>query len=291
MATAERSWPPRSMAMELPVRKSALAGSWYPGHPGALRNELERYLRAAPITERPGRLVGLVSPHAGLMYSGPVAAHGFALLRDFRELTVLLLGPSHRHGFEGVAVFDRGAWETPLGSAAVDEDLADSVLTAGPPFFRGRDVHRFEHSLEMQLPFLQHHVPAVRIVPMLMGWQTSRTMVEAAAIIAEACRGREVLLLASSDLSHYKDARVAAELDSRVVGDISALDPEGLMRRLEETPEHACGGGPIVTVMTAARVLGADRATVLRYGHSGEAGERDVSRVVGYVAAALWQSA
>lgn len=276
--------------MESSVRRAALAGTWYPSHATGLRSELDAHLRNAPPTGLEGRLVALISPHAGLMYSGGVAAHGFALLRHRRNATVALLGPSHRHGFDGVAVYDRGAWDTPLGRTPIDEDLATQLLWTGAPFFSGPDEHRFEHSLEMQLPFLQHLVSNLRIVPMLMGWQSRATIDAAASALADVCRSPNVVLLASSDLSHYNDAHAAKTLDGHVLEDVARLDAESLMNRLEKAPEHACGGGPIVAVMRAARAVGADRSTVLRYGHSGEAGEHDVSRVVGYLSAALWQA-
>ena len=273
--------------MESSVRRAALAGTWYPSHATGLRWELDAHLRNAVPTGLEGRLVALISPHAGLVYSGGVAAHGFALLRHRRNATVVLIGPSHRHGFDGVAVYDRGAWDTPLGRTPIDEDLATQLLWKGGLFFSGPEEHRFEHSLEMQLPFLQHLVSNLRIVPMLMGWQSRATIEAAAPALADLCRTPDVVLLASSDLSHYNDAHAAQALDGCVLEDVTRFDPASLMNRLEKTPEHACGGGPIVAVMKGAMAAGADRSTVLRYGHSGEAGEHDVSRVVGYLSAAL----
>jgi hypothetical protein len=268
-----------------------VAGSWYPGTAAAVRDEVERYLAAAPARALPGRLVGLISPHAGLRYSGPVAAHGYALLRGRRDLSVVLAGPSHRVAFEGASVYARGAFETPLGSAPIDEDLAAALLA-----HRGmRDEprpHRDEHSLEMQLPFLHHLVPGLRIVPILMGTQSREEVEALAAALGRTLAGREdVLLVASSDLSHYHRAEVANRLDARVVGDVERFDPAALMDRLESTPDHACGGGPMVAVMRAARALGAARAEVLRYADSGDVAEGDKSRVVGYVSAALLSEA
>src|SRR6185295_3831371 len=138
------------------LRRAAVAGSWYPGEARAIASEVEEYLRAVPAgAPPPGRLVALISPHAGLLYSGPVAAHGYALLRGRKDLTVVLVGPSHRVPFRGVAAVARGAFETPLGPVPVDEDLADAILATGAAGIS--DVpHRQEHSLEMQLPFLAH---------------------------------------------------------------------------------------------------------------------------------------
>jgi AmmeMemoRadiSam system protein B len=271
------------------VRKPAVAGTWYPGRAADLVAELESYLGLAVPPTDLGQLIALISPHAGLRYSGPVAAHGYSLLRGCTERTVVLVGPSHRHAFGGIAVWARGAFETPLGLIPIDEPLAGQILAGGGGIREDPRPHRDEHSLEMQLPFLQHLVGQLRIVPLLMGSQTRDEVDHLAETLGRVLRRREdVLLVASSDLSHYEPAAVAHRLDSRVVGDVEGFDAEGLMRRLEDCPEHACGGGPMVAVMKASRLIGAKKAVVLRYADSGDAGERDKSRVVGYLSAALW---
>jgi AmmeMemoRadiSam system protein B len=278
--------------MPATLRAAAVAGSWYPGTAEAIAREVDAYLDRAAVAPVPGRLVALVSPHAGLRYSGPVAAFGYSLLRGRRALTVVLVGPSHRAAFDGVAVQAQGAWETPLGRAAVDEEVASAVLAAGKGVvFDDVRVHRDEHSLEMQMPFLQRLVPSLRIVPMMMGTQRREEVGALAKALGGALAGRDVVLVASSDLSHYQPAPVANRLDGIVVEQISRFDDAGLLDRLERHDNVACGGGPVVAVMRAARALGADHATVLRYGDSGDAGEHDKSRVVGYVSAALVASA
>jgi AmmeMemoRadiSam system protein B len=152
--------------------------------------------------------------------------------------------------------------------------------------------HEREHSLEMQLPFLRRLLPDVPIVPMLMGFQRRETILELAAALASAFKGRRTLLVASTDLSHYFDAESAAAYDGRVAARVAAFDPEGLLALFEEYPEHergryvACGGGPAIAVMLAARALGATDARVLKYAHSGEV-SGDYDGVVGYLAAAL----
>ena len=270
-----------------PVRTSPIAGTWYPGNPGAIAAEVEEYLQAANVSAPPGRLVGLISPHAGLRYSGPVAAYGYALLRGRPRLTAVLVGPSHRMAFDGVAVSARGAFETPLGQVPVDEELAGRLVARGNKIVDDPRPHREEHSLEMQLPFLQHVVPEVRIVPLLMGSQDREETEMLAEALVGALEGSDALLIASSDLSHYHPAPEANALDAKVVEDVRRLDPDSLMNRLESFPGHACGGGPMVAVMKAARRRGADRATILKYGDSGDVAEGDKSHVVGYLAAAL----
>jgi AmmeMemoRadiSam system protein B len=269
------------------VREAAVAGSWYPGSARAITAEVDRYLEAAGEVAVSGRLIALISPHAGLRYSGPVAAYGYGLLRERSPLTVVLVGPSHRAAFDGVAVHSRGAWETPMGRAPIDEPLAEALLEPDQGIFADALVHREEHSLEMQMPFLQRLVPELRVVPVMMGNQSRREVEALAGAMSRALKDRDdVVLVASSDLSHYHPANVANREDKIVVEQVGDFDADALMRRLEDHQNVACGGGPVVAVMKAARGLGADRATVLRYADRGDAGGGK-DQVVGYLSAAL----
>lgn len=278
--------------MTTTLRRAAVAGSWYPGTAAAISAEVDRYLEAAGEVFVPGRLVALISPHAGLRYSGPVAAYGYGLLQGRSSLTAVLVGPSHRAAFGGVALQAHGAWETPLGRVPIDEDVAGALLDAGSGVLEHPDVHRDEHSLEMQMPFLQRLVSDLRIVPLMMGSQSRHEVDALAEGLASALSGRgDVIMVASSDLSHYQPAPVANRQDAVVVEQVGHLDAAGLMDRLETHENVACGGGPVVAVMKAARALGADQATVLKYADSGDAGERDKSHVVGYLSGALTASA
>ncbi len=267
-----------------------MAGTWYPGVAKDVVAEVEGYLGDANAPTPSGRLVGLISPHAGLRYSGAVAAYGYGLLRGRTGLSVVLVGPSHRHSFQGVAVWPRGAFETPLGPVPIEADLAAALIAASPDWVReGPRPQQEEHSLEMQLPFLQHLVGDLEIVPCLMGTQERGEVEALSAALVTAVKGarRPVLLVASSDLSHYHRAPEANRLDALVVDDVERFDAERLMQRLEADRGHACGGGAMVVVMMAAKALGAERSAILRYADSGDAGERDKSRVVGYLSAAL----
>jgi AmmeMemoRadiSam system protein B len=273
-----------------PVRKAAVAGTWYPGRAEGIEAEVDGYLGEARPEAPPGRLVALVSPHAGLKYSGPVAAHGYSLLRGLSDLTVILVGPSHHVSFDGIGLYPRGAFETPLGVVPVDEGLAAALIAAEGMIRDLPGPHTDEHSLEMQLPFLQRLVSELRILPALMGTQSREEVDSLAAALVRVLGGRRVLIVASSDLSHYHSAPVANRLDALVVGDVERFDAEALMARIERDHGHACGGGPMVAVMKAARGLGANRAAVLKYGDSGDVGERDKGRVVGYLSAAFTSS-
>jgi AmmeMemoRadiSam system protein B len=204
----------------------------------------------------------------------------------------VLIGPSHFVGFDGVSIWPRGAWETPFGAVKVADELAEQIRVASAAITEQRQAHGREHSLEMQLPFIARLLPGVPIVPMVMGYQSRQTAFGLGETLALALRNRalagaDVLLVASSDLSHYEDAHTAARLDGVVLQHVEELDAEGLMRALEAQPQHACGGGPMVAVLHAARLLGATKARVLKYGDSGDV-SGDKSSVVGYMAAAVW---
>jgi AmmeMemoRadiSam system protein B len=270
------------------IRKAAVAGTWYPGTAAALATAVDRHLAAADASEADidGELVGLIAPHAGLAYSGPVAAYAYRLLRRRTFDVAVLIGPSHYVGFEGVSVVPSGGFDTPFGVVPIDAACARAISDASPIVHDHPDAHVREHSLEMQLPFLARLAPGLPIVPLLMGVQTAPTATALAATLAAALRGRKALLIASTDLSHFHPADAALALDRVVIDCVSRLDADRLQAALDREPHHACGGGPMVAVMRAARAVGARDAAVLRYADSGDV-TGDKSSVVGYMAAAL----
>jgi hypothetical protein len=272
------------------IRPTAVAGTWYPRIAGALTREVDAYLDAA-ADGPPGRVRAIVAPHAGLMFSGAVGAYAYKAAAPGDFDVAVLVGPSHFVGFDGAALWPEGAFDSPLGAAAIDEAgaraLAESPIVHAMP-----SAHRREHSLEMQLPFLRRLRPDLPIVPLLIGYQLRATIEALAEAIAGAFAGRRALLIASTDLSHYFDAKTAAALDDRVQRYVESFDPEGLLDLFEQYGEAdrgryvACGGGAAIAVMMAARALGARDGRVLKYGHSGEI-SGDNSGVVGYLAAAF----
>jgi MEMO1 family protein len=269
------------------VRKAAVAGSWYPGSADALSAAVDRYLAdAADAPRAPEHLVALVAPHAGLIYSGPVAAYAYRLLRQRPFDVVVLVGPSHFVGFEGVAAFRGMGFETPFGVAPIDRDCTESLMQASAIVRDYPAAHAREHSLEMQLPFVLRVAPQVKIVALVVGWQKPATVRELGDALGVVLEGRRALLVASTDLSHYQDADTAARLDAVVIDHVARLDADGLQLALDVRPEHACGGGPTVAVLRAARRLGADTSVVLKYADSGDV-SGDKSAVVGYLAAAI----
>ncbi|HEX2443881.1 MAG TPA: AmmeMemoRadiSam system protein B [Vicinamibacterales bacterium] len=289
---------PGDRGPRIKIRPAAVAGTWYPGTPAGLSQEVDALVaRAAPHDESlPSRaLVGLIAPHAGMMYSGGVAAHAYRAAAGTKPDVVAVVGPSHFVGFDGVAICDCAAFETPLGVVTVDERAAEAIMSASPNVRPNTAAHAREHSLEMQLPFLQRVLPGVPIVPLAIGFQTRETILDLARALVAALDGRRPLLVASTDLSHYFDAETAARLDSRVADLVTRFDDGGLLSEFERYPEHergryvACGGGAAIAVMRAARCLGAVEARVLKYAHSGEV-SGDNEAVVGYLAAGLWKA-
>jgi len=269
------------------IRPASVAGTWYPASADRLGREVDGYIAGAMVDPVPAP-IAIVAPHAGLKYSGPVAAFGYKAVSRQRYAAAVLVGPSHFVGFSGVSIWPRGAWETPFGPVDVDEALAGQLISASPQIAERPQAHGREHSLEMQLPFVAHLLPGVPIVPMVMGHQSRETAFGLGDALAHALNGRtDVLMVASSDLSHFENALTAARMDSVVVDHVERIDADGLMQALEKEPHHACGGGPMVAVLRAARQLGATSARILKYGDSGDV-SGDKSSVVGYMAAAIW---
>jgi MEMO1 family protein len=277
------------------IRPAAVAGTWYPGSRGALARDVDAHLAAvdpAAVIPR-GELFGVMAPHAGLMFSGPVGAYAYKTAASGGPFdAAILVGPSHFVAFDGVALYPSGAFDSPLGLVTIDESLGAELLAASRIVQPMPHAHRREHSLEMQLPFIRRLLPDVPIVPLLMGYQTLDTIRALADGLTQVAAGRRVLLVASTDLSHYFDAATAESLDRRVQDAVAAFDPEAFIRTFEQYPEGergrfvACGGGPAISVMLAARARGARHGRALKYMHSGQI-SGDMTAVVGYLSGAF----
>lgn len=266
------------------IKKSVIAGSWYPGNPSVLRKDIERYFNLAPELELEGEIVGLISPHAGYIYSGQVAANAYKLVRGNKYDAVIVVGPSHRVAFHGVSIFSRGGYETPLGVVPVAEDLADKIKKSSSIIADIPQTHLQEHSLEIQLPFLQVALNDFSFVPLMMGDQNADTCKEVARAIYVSAQDKRILIVGSSDLSHFYSYNKAKKMDSIVLEYLKNHDAEGLLQSLENGEVEACGGGPMAVVMLAARMMKADKAHFLKYANSGDI-TGDKNSVVGYAAA------
>jgi len=274
------------------IRHSIIAGSWYPGEPAKLKADVEKYLAAAKTFSPDSELLGIVVPHAGLMYSGPVAAFAYKNLKDKDIKTVVMIGPSHRASFEGAAVYASGEWETPLGRVGIDAELCQKIISQDPARIADLPAaHAQEHSLEIQLPFLQAVLkPGFGIVPVMMSDHSLAACERLANSVFKAVSGDPgILILASSDLSHYHSQAEARKLDQRVVKGIESYDYEKLAGDLAFEKCEACGGGPIVTAMISCKLLGAGRGVVYDYRTSGDI-TGDKGQVVGYLAAGLYKA-
>ncbi|MGA2317072.1 MAG: AmmeMemoRadiSam system protein B [Thermodesulfobacteriota bacterium] len=289
MAMAQISKGGKEMGMK-EIREPALAGSWYPGDPEILSRDVKRYLENAKKEKVDGEIVALVSPHAGYMYSGQVAAHAYKLIEGKSFDTVVVVGPSHRFPFKGASLWDRGGFRTPLGVVPVDDELSKKLMEKRKEIRFIPEAHNQENSLELQIPFLQTVLKSFKLVPIAMepdwSWETCQYL---ASAIAETVRGKKVLLVASTDLSHYYTYNIAIELDRIFLNHIERFDIEGLNRDLKSNRTEACGGGPVVTIMLAAKTLGANQGKVLKYLNSGDV-TGDRSRVVGYAAGVFYKT-
>ncbi|HMK51705.1 MAG TPA: AmmeMemoRadiSam system protein B, partial [Thermodesulfobacteriota bacterium] len=232
-----------------------------------------------------------ISPHAGYMYSGQVAAYAYKLLEGTAFDSVVVLGPSHRYPFKGASLWDRGGFKTPLGIVPIDVELSKKLMEKRKEIRFIPEAHSQENSLELQVPFLQAVLKAFKLVPIAMepdwSWETCQYL---ASAIAETVRGKKVLLVASTDLSHYYSYNIAVEIDRIFINHIDRFDIEGLNQDLRSNRTEACGGGPVVAIMLAAKMLGANRGKVLKYANSGDV-TGDRSRVVGYAAAVFYKTA
>lgn len=269
------------------IRESVIAGTWYSSDPVLLKKELAGYLDRADPPALDGKLVGLVAPHAGYMYSGGVAAWSYKLLSRGMFDRVLIMAPSHRAAFKGASLSVAGGYRTPLGVVPLDRELIDELGKYPDIMGDNPRAESGEHSLEIQLPFLQIVLGDFRLTPLIMGTSDPEFCMNLSEAIAQVCGAKRVLMIASSDLSHYYPAEKARRLDGVCLKLLEAFDPQGLAAEVENRRTEACGAGPIIAIMHAGRKLGADRCKVLNYANSGDV-TGDYSGVVGYAAAAIY---
>lgn len=274
------------------IRKAGVAGLFYPADPLELSGAVDEFLSSAPLAKGP--TLSLVCPHAGYMYSGHVAGQAYGLLRGQPISRVVVVAPSHVEVFQGACVFRGDSYRTPLGTTPLDREFRSRLTTETWAAFLGDHGHqaegqvRCEHSLEVQLPFLQRVLESFRLVPIVMGDQSFRTCRDLAVALAELA-GSETLIVASSDLSHHHPYEEAVSLDQRVVEAVRNWDYFNLSRNLSSGDWEACGGGPVVVAMLSAQLRGANRARILRYANSGDVPPYSRHGVVGYLAAAFTQ--
>ena len=263
------------------MRSPAVAGQFYPRDPEDLKLQLDELFKGVASEELPA--LGAVVPHAGYVYSGSVAAEVYARLPK-RE-TYVILGPNH-HGLGAPVALSRDSWRTPLGAVETDLEMADAL--AGTIIDQEESAHLQEHSIEVQLPFLQYRFAGFKILAIAMGLQDEETAVEVGEALGKAARDlkRNCTFIASSDFTHYEPQELARKVDANLIEAILRMDVPELYSRVYRYDATACGYGPIAAAITATRALGATSGKLLRYATSGDV-TGDYSQVVGYGAIAF----
>jgi len=267
------------------IREPAVAGRFYPANPRELKHQIEQLLGEAVAAPKL-RALGCIVPHAGYMYSGHVAGAVFQRLE--LPSRYIILCPRHYREGQALAIMSEGTWRTPLGEAKIDSALAVELKKACPLLREDSVAHQMEHSLEVQLPFLQQLAGDFQFVPIALGTDRFGALEELGQAIGDvlAQKKEAVLLVASSDMNHYESDDVTRKKDRKAIDKILALDPRGLFDTVRHEGITMCGFGPAVSMMTAARLLGGTRAEVIRYATSGDiTGDRD--EVVGYAGIAV----
>ena len=281
----------------LDVRPSPIAGQWYSADAGHLAASVDGYIESAVIPEFQGEPLAIVVPHAGHRYSGPVAGYAFSAVRGLKPDVVVVISPMHYPYLEPLLTTAHSAYATPLGEIPVDHralEILDSYLLGDLGFGLSRVAHDSEHSLEIELPFLQQALAApFKLIPVMVRDQNlsvARSLGKAiVGLLSKEMASSTYLLVASSDLSHFYTQEQAKELDLRILAQIEAFDPEAVIHTEEQGKGFACGRGAIAAVLFAARGLSGERVYILNYATSGDI-TGDFDRVVGYAAALVTRS-
>jgi AmmeMemoRadiSam system protein B len=272
------------------IRRPAVAGQFYPANPSVLRKTIEEcFLHEIGPKKLPpaegSKIIGLICPHAGYMYSGPVAAHSYLALSAIASYDVIIIiGPNHYGIGSGIAVPVAKAWQTPLGEVPIAKDAAEELVETSGMVDIDDLSHIQEHSIEVQVPFLQYIFNRpFKILPVSMLLQDKKSAIEVGEAVAGIAMRWKAFIIASSDLTHYEPHDVASKKDKQLVEAIENLDVDAHYETLRKLSLTACGYGPIAVVMTASKILGAKNGKLLQYGTSGDTGgSRDA--VVGYAA-------
>ena len=260
------------------IRNPVVAGQFYPASPPQLRAMIETLVNEKAAKEE---VIGLVSPHAGYMYSGPVAGAVFSRIKV--KDTFIIMGPNHTGMGKPLSIMTQGTWRTPLGEVEIDSELGNKILAISKYLTEDRVAHEYEHSIEVQLPFLQYFKTDIKIVPIVLGYASSVTYKEIGKEIAKAIKelNKEVVIIASSDMTHYEPQESARMKDGKAIEAVLDLNEDELLRRVDELNISMCGYAPTVSLISAAKELGATGAELVRYQTSGDI-TGDYSSVVGY---------
>lgn len=275
------------MAPSESIRESIAAGSFYPASPDGLRSQINEFLDNAELSDIEN-IKAIVCPHAGYIYSGQVAAYSYRQIAGKKFDSVFLIAPSHSEYFNFSSIYGGDAYRTPLGLVYIDKERSKILADKSERIKLSLYGHRDEHSLEVQLPFLQVLFEDIKIVPIVIGQQSSQNIKELGNSIGELFKNEKILIVASTDLSHYHPYDIAVTLDQKVNKLISDFDHEALMTEFITNNAEMCGGGPVISAMIASKILSANTSKILNYKNSGDV-SGDKSAVVGYLAAAFYK--
>jgi AmmeMemoRadiSam system protein B len=269
------------------IRESVAAGSFYPASPDGLNSQISEFLDNAKLLDLKN-IKAIICPHAGYIYSGQVAAYSYRQIAGKKFDSIFLIAPSHSEYFDFSSIYSGDAYRTPLGLAYIDKERSKILADKSDRIKLSLYGHRDEHSLEVQLPFLQVLFGDIKIVPIVIGQQSSQNIKELGNSIGDLFKSEKILIVASTDLSHYHPYNIAVALDQKVNKLISDYDSEALMTEFITDNAEMCGGGPVISTMIASKILGANTAKVLSYKNSGDV-SGDKSAVVGYLSAAFYK--
>lgn len=269
------------------IRPAAVADAFYPGDASALNLLLDDLFATAKTPNINAEIKGLVAPHAGYRYSGKVAAAGYRQVRLASKAVVAIIAPSHYDRFHGVSVFNGKGYETPLGFVPVASEQANALIEENEAIMSSWLGHRNEHALEVQLPFLQKRFTDFSILPIVMGEQSVDICKMLADAVVDVLKECSSLIIASSDLSHFHEDKIARQIDTATIRLVESFDEDRFTGSLEEFTGQFCGGGPIFTAMLASKQFGAHNAKSVLYRNSGDE-TGDLSSVVGYLSAVFY---
>lgn len=268
-------------------RPPYVAGAFYPSHPVELKAMIGKFISWATPPKLHGKILGIQVPHAGYIYSAPTAAYAFKTIQGKKYDLVILIGPSHFYPFSGAAVYSEGRWRTPLGTVEVDSEFAEKLIKLKVGYFKGERYHVREHSLEVELPFLQTVLkPGFKIVPIVIGPYDPQKLLAGAKKVARLLNGKNFLIVISSDLSHYHTLKECKKRDKKTIEAMLSMNPRRFLWLASRGFVEACGASAIALGESILKVLGANKAVLLRWGNSSEGGT-GTERVVGYSAVAF----
>jgi len=278
------------MKAQMDSRPSPIAGQWYPGQPDRLASSVDSYLEAASNPEISGDIIAIIAPHAGHRYSGLVAGHAFAAVRGLEPDLVAVISPMHQPYHQPLLTSAHEAYQTPLGSIPIHRDAVDALdgyLQNSLEFGLAAIYSDTEHSLEIELPFLQQALKGqFSLLPVMVREQTPKVMQSLGTALSETIQESKALIVASTDLSHFYPQEIANQFDQEMLRRIEAFDPLAVLQAEDEGKAFACGRGAVAAVLWAAQDLGADKVTIVNYATSGDV-SGDYSQVVGYGAAVI----